>query len=630
MSLATTSTASPESPISTLTELSRSGRLTAEYPRVRGLLAGLPESALPQAGRLLGRLDPDEVLRQHPTVKSVKVAVTGHGTLAPLIPVLTAEAARHGLVLRSVLGDFDSYIPELANPASKLYTAGADLVLCVLDPAVVFDEVPLPWDPEDVRRAAESKLDLIEQLVTRFGATSQGSLVLNTMPLLRHFTGQLVDYRSRARLGVIWREANARLLSLPERHPSAVVVDMEPLVASGVPASDARMSVYAKAHLTPEVLAEYAREIGHLARQKAGFTKKCLVVDLDGTLWGGLLGEDGLEGIEVGEGYRGDAFLAFQRVIKQIQSQGVLLAAVSKNEPEIVDRALREHPRMALREEDFVQVIANWQPKHENLVALAERLGLSTDSFVFADDSPYERGLVRGELPGVAVVDVDDEPALHVGKLLRDGWFDSWEVTAEDRTRTQSYRAEQVRRGFLESFTAAEDYLHALGLSVRLSRATEQEVPRISQLTLRTNQFNLTTRRLQPSEIRELIKDPSVLVLSIHASDRFGDNGLVGAVFLRHAEDAVHIDNFLLSCRVFSRGIEQACLVRILRYSRTIDARAVFASYRPTAKNRGVSDFYPRYGFAALAGDGSGTLLFRHLLAEIPAEPPYVRLIESI
>lgn len=615
--------------LSTLLELSRQDRLAAEYPRVRELLEGLPDEALLQAGRLLARVDPDQVRREHPELRTITVAVTGHGTLAPLVPALTAEAARHGLILRPVLCAFNSYISDLSDPSSRLYAAAPDLVACLLDAAVVFDEVPLPWGPDDVRRVAEEKLNLIEQLVTRFEATSQGTLVLNTMPLLRQFAAQLVDYRSRARLGRVWREVNARLLSLAERHRAVVVIDMEPVIAAGVAASDLRLSVYAKAHFTPEALAGYAREIGHLARQTAGYTRKCLVVDLDGTLWGGVLGDDGVEGIEVGEGYRGEAFLAFQRVVKQIESQGVLLAAVSKNEPEIVGRALRDHPRMVLREEDFVHVIANWQPKHENLLMLAKRLGLGIDSFVFVDDSPSERGLIRHELPAVAVVDVDGEPSLHVEKLLRDGWFDARELTAEDRVRTQSYRAEQARQSFLETFSSAEDYLKALGVSVRLSRAAEPEIARISQLTLRTNQFNLTTRRLQPPEVRELIDDPCALVLAIASSDRFGDNGLVGAVFLRRTEGAVHIDNFLLSCRVFSRGIEQACLARILRYSRSTGAEAVFATYRRTPKNHLVADFYPRHGFAVLVDDGD-TTTFRHALADMLAEPAHVRLAESL
>jgi FkbH-like protein len=618
-----------------LAELSRAGRLVAEYPRVRGLLSRLPDAALLRAGRLLARLDPDEIQRENAAVPSVTVAITGHGTLAALVPALTAELARHGLLLRPVLADFDSYVLELGRPSSTLRTAGADLVLCVLDPTVIFDEVSVPWGPEDVERAAAARLGLIGQLAAQFTAAGQGTLVLNTVPLLRRFAGQLVDSRSRARLGAVWREANAGLLRLADDHPGVVVLDLEPVIADGVAVSDIRLSIYAKAHLTADLLAGYAREVGHLARQLRGLTRKCLVLDLDNTLWGGVLGDDGVEGIEVGDSYRGEAFLALQRVVKQLGSQGVLLTAVSKNDPELVARALREHPRLALREPDFVAVIANWQPKPDNLSALATDLGLGVDSFVFLDDSDYERDLVRRQLPAVTVVDIDDEPALHLERLLRDGWFDTPEVTAEDRARTSMYRAETARKGFLDSFDSVEDYLRELGVGVILRQAAGPEAPRLSQLTLRTNQFNLTTRRLTPAQVTALIDDPAALVLSIRASDRFGDNGLVGAVFLRPAGELLDIENFLLSCRVFGRGVEQAALAWVLGHARATGARSVSACYQPSGKNHGVADFYPRHGFVSLAreeaalegtGPGETTVTFRHDLAEALSPPRHVNL----
>ncbi len=618
-----------DSPADVLLALSRSGRLGAEYPLVRSLVSALSGPELLRAGRLLARLDPAEVVRQHPAVPSVRIAVTGHGTLSALIPALTAELARHGMVLRPFLADFDSYVFDLSNPASSLHAERADLVLCVLDSTVVFDEVPVPWSPEDVERAFAAKLRLLGQLATTFESACRGTLVLNTMPLLRRFSGQLVDTRSRARLGAVWRQANAQLLRLPDLHRSVVVVDLEPIMADGVAASDVRLSVYAKAHMSPDLLAGYAHEVGHLARQTSGFTKKCLVLDLDNTLWGGVLGEDGIEGIEVGDGYRGEAFLAMQRVVKQIGSQGVLVAAISKNDQELVGQALNEHPRMAVREEDFVQIIANWQPKHDNLAALAETLGLAADSLVFVDDSTYECQLVRRELPGVAVVNVDDEPALHVKKLLHDGWFDVRELTAEDRVRASRYRGELARKTFLDGFDSLEDYLRELDVSVHLEQAAERDVMRISQLTLRTNQFNLTTQRLQPNEVRQLIEDAAAQVLAIHASDRFGDNGLVGAIFTRHESDLLHIDNFLLSCRAFSRGIEQASLSRVLQRARASGFRAVLATYRPSTKNHGVADFYPRHGFVSTASHET-TITFRHDLAQIASAPAYVRVNESL
>jgi FkbH-like protein len=628
-----------ESPTDVLLELSRSGQLAARYPEVSTLTAGLTGDALARAGRLLAALDPDEVLRAHPRTPALTVALTGHGTLSPLVPPLTAELARHGIVMRRFVGTFDSFVFDLGDPGSDLYTARPDLVLLVLDPMMVFDEVPVPWQPDDVQRVLADKLTLVRRLVEQFQATAgRATLVLNTVPLPTRFTAQLVDYRSRAQLGVAWREANAELLRLCGTTRGVVVVDLGPLVCEGIPASDTRLSVYAKAHLSTELLARYAREIGHLARGLVGRTRKALALDLDGTLWGGVLGDDGVDGIEVDGSYRGEAFRAFQRVLKQLGSQGVLLAAVSKNDVEAVCTALRDKAGMVLREADFVRVVANWRPKHDNLVELAAALNLGLDSIVFVDDSRFECGLVRQELPQVAVVPVDGEPALHVQKLLRDGWFDVREVTAEDRTRVELYQQEQARNAFLDRFTSVEEYLRELSVSVRLGPAEEADVPRISQLTLRTNQFNLTTRRLQPEEVRAALAEPGVRVFTIRSGDRFGDNGLVGVVFTRRVDDLVSIDNFLLSCRVFSRGIEQACLGAVLRQAERAGARAVVGHYRPSAKNGMVRDLYPRYGFTPVpsegrddeggADDDSGAVAFRHDLTAVVTTPEHIQLTE--
>lgn len=626
---AVVSTGTPPPPIRELATMNREGRLAAEYPRVSALLADLPAPELARAGHLLSRVDPAAVQRLHPDVPAMTVAVTGHGTVAPLLPALTAELGRHGLLLRPFVSSFDSYVFDLSNPDSALYQADPDIVSCLLDPMVVADELPTPWRPSDVEEVLERKVELLARLAGQFGTACRGTLVLNTLPLPRALAAQLVDYRSRARLGAVWREANAQLLRLAGEHGGTIVLDLDPLLADGVPASDARLSRYAKAHLSPDLLAGYAREIGHLARHLTGRTKKCLVLDLDGTVWGGVVGEDGAAGIEVGTGYHGEAFHAFQRVVKQVGSQGVLVAAVSKNDPEPVRQALREHPDMALREDDFVRVTANWRPKHHNLTELAADLNIGVDSFVFADDSPYECGLVRRELPGTAVLWLDDEPALHVEKLLRDGWFDTRELTAEDTARPARYRHEATRAEFSRGFDTIGDYLRELRVRVRLQRVCEPEVGRVSQLTLRTNQFNLTGRRLQPADVRAFAGDPAVLTLAIHAGDRFGDSGIVGAVLAYRDTDVLRIDDFVLSCRAFARGIEQACLAALLEHARETGAGAVLGAYRRTARNGIVADLYPRHGFTPVADDGA-TATFRHDLAEIMPVPPHVQLTNGL
>ncbi|MGN2638360.1 HAD-IIIC family phosphatase [Nocardia takedensis] len=612
----------------TLRDLHRTGDLIEHYRRVPALLAELSPEDLSRAGHVLAALDPDDILRAHLGLPAVRVAIIGHGTLGLLTPAVTAEFGRHGIVPRIRLGAFDGYVFELADPHSLVYADAPDLVLCVLDPMIVLDELPVPWTPDDVAEVLRRKLDQLTVLARQFAERGGATLVFNTIPLPRTLTAQVLDRRARARLGVLWREANARLLALAEDLAAVVVIDLDPLLSEGIAATEARLSVYAKAHLSGELLAAYAREIGHLARETLGRTKKVLALDLDETVWGGVLLEDGIDGIEVADTPRGEAFQAFQRVAKQLGSQGVLLAAVSKNDPEAVRAVLTEHPAMVLRDNDFVRISANWRPKPDNLRELADAVNVGADSFVFVDDSPSERGMVRRALPEVAVVAVD-EPALHVSALLRDGWFDVRELTAEDRTRPAEYRAEVERADFLHTFDSIEDYLRELEVRVTVAAATPAQVGRLSQLTLRTNQFNLTTVRLQQPEILAMLEDPDRLVLVVRSADRFGDNGTVGAVFYRVDGQTGRIENFVLSCRVFSRGIEQAVLSTLLRHAHAHGVTEVTGTHRPTAKNSVVAGLYPKYGFTGPIPGADGAATFRHPLRDIVGVPGHIELIEE-
>jgi FkbH-like protein len=220
---------------------------------------------------------------------------------------------------------------------------------------------------------------------------------------------------------------------------------------------------------------------------------------------------------------------------------------------------------------------------------------------------------------------LDDEPALHIEKLLRDGWFDTRELTTEDTARPARYREQVARADFSRGFDTLADYLHGLQIGVHLDPVGEPHVTRVSQLTLRTNQFNLAGRRLQPPQVRALTEDPYGLAVAIHTTDRFGDSGLVGAILARLAAGVLHIEDFVLSCRVFARGIEQACLAALLEHARATGARAVHGTYRRTGRNGIVADFYPRHGFGLVGDDGS-TATFRHDLTDISPAPAYIRL----
>ncbi|MEV8433954.1 HAD-IIIC family phosphatase [Streptomyces sp. HUAS 31] len=612
--------------LGTLRALHRAGTLATEYGRVRTLLARMPATDLSAAGQLLARLDAKEVCR-HADVPVVTVTVTGHSTVAPLLAPLTAELARHGMLLEAKVAPYGSYLQDLMRPA----TAGEEqpqLTLCLLDAHTVFDDVTVPWRVKDVEAAARARLSLVAGAVRTHQKAGRGLLVLNTVPLHRRYTHQLVDLRSRARLGAVWRDFNLGLLSLAELHPGVVVVDLDPLVAEGVPACDPRSAQYARARLSDALLAAYAREAAHVVRARLGRTRKCLVLDLDGTLWGGVLGEDGPGGVDLGSGLRGEAFQEFQRVLGQLGAQGVLLAVSSKNDTDAVRETLRTHPAMVLREDDFVRVNANWKAKHDNLRDIADRLGLGLDSFVFVDDSLFECGLVAEQLPEVAVVRVDEEPALHPSALLADGWFDLFELTEADLERAGRYRTEALRQEFREDFGSYRDYLEGLGLEVLLRPPDESEIARVSQLTLRTNQFHLVTERLQVPQVSARMERPGLHVIAVRARDRFGDHGLVGALFLRRDAEVLCIDNFVLSCRVFSRGIESACVTAVLEFARDTGAGAVTGRYRPTPRNAAFASFYAEHGFAVTGTDPEhpDAVTFRHDLGDITPAPAHLRL----
>ncbi len=617
-------------PLAALQALARAKSLAARYPEVAPLLAEIvrgenAEAALVKAGRALAKVAPGAIVEANPGTPVVRVAVAGHSTVAAVVPPLTAELARHGLVLDITLGDFDGYLRELQEGDSPLYGEGVNLALVILDQQAVFDELPEVWRVEDLETCARAKLAQLDRLAERFTGQSTATLVLNTLPLQRVHTHQLVDLQSRAALGIAWREFNAGLLRLAAKHKRVAVVDLDPLVAAGGPVSDPRLASYAKAHLGDELLGRYARDVAHLARAVRGLTKKVLVLDLDNTLWDGVLGDDGADGIEMATTYRGEAFGNFQRVAKQIGSQGVLLAVSSKNDQEPVEEVLRTHPDMVLKDTDFVRVNANWNPKDANLRDIAAKLNLGVDSFVFADDSPFETGLVAAGLPEVAVVRLDEEPALHIARLLADGWFDVLELTAEDRGRAALYRTDAARQDLLADSENYGEYLANLGVWLKVAPVTEAEVARVSQLSLRSNQCNLTTLRLQPEDVRAMSQNPDDLVLYMRSGDKFGDNGLIGALFITRHAGGLTIDNYIMSCRVLSRGIEQGAIGALLAHAKQAGLGPVRASYRPTKKNHRVRDFWSSFGFER-AGGSDQAPDYSHDLAALPEIPGHLRL----
>lgn len=342
-----------------------------------------------------------------------------------------------------------------------------------------------------------------------------------------------------------------------------------------------------------------AKEIASLWRAYQGARKKVLVLDLDNTLWGGVIGEDGVDGIILGRDHMGAAYRAFQWHCKELKEQGILLAVASKNNIDDALEGINTHPDMLLREQDFVAIKANWNPKPENIALLATELNLGLDSFVFVDDNPVEREAVKQALPGVLVPDFPEQPAKldSFALSLAKEFFPVLRLTGEDKVKTQAYRAEGERVSIKKQFATLSEYLCSLNMTLTISTVAEAGVHRVAQLTQKTNQFNLTTRRYTEADIRQKINAPEWKIWLGSLEDRFGQLGQIALCMVKIEKDTACIDTFLMSCRTMGRGVENAFLATIERLLFEDGVAQVAASYIPTPKNTPVKNFWDECGY---------------------------------
>ncbi|HEY6876653.1 MAG TPA: HAD-IIIC family phosphatase, partial [Polyangiales bacterium] len=421
--------------------------------------------------------------------------------------------------------------------------------------------------------------------------------VLTTIPLHPLRRDRLIDYRSKARIGAAFARMNAELLALASKRRTVVLDASELGERAGAIFCDARMRHTASQVYATAYLRAYAEELARIARADLGLAKKVLALDLDNTLWGGVIGDDGVGGIKLGGAYPGTAHLELQTLARDLSRQGVLLTVCSKNEDAIAREAIAMHPEMALGIDAFSMITANWEPKPGNLVAQAERLNLGIDAFVFVDDNPVERGLMREQAPRVSTLEVAREPSAYAQQLAAAGYFNQLELTDEDRARTEQYRAQAQREELSRSAGSLDDYLRGLGQQLWLEPLSTFNAGRIVQLFGKTNQFNLTGRRYGEGELDARIQDGSGWVIAARLSDRFGDNGLIGALTLLRNDDAWAIENFVLSCRVFSRQVEQTILSLVLNAARDKGVARVTGRFVESPKNKKFARFFADAGF---------------------------------
>ena len=419
------------------------------------------------------------------------------------------------------------------------------------------------------------------------------------------------------------RDLNAALQdAMPE---GAYFVDLDAVSGTLGRAAfyDMRRYYWTKQPFSEAGTVELARHLWAGARALTTGPKKVLVLDLDNTLWGGVVGETGAHGVGLGESPEGEAFRAFQRHAKELANRGILLAIASKNNPADAREPFEVNDAMHLKLDQIAAFEASWEPKGLTIARIAETLSLGLDSFVFFDDNPAEGEQVRQALPDVEVVDVPEEPAEFV-RILQSGlWFETAGLTEADRERAGQYTVERQRRELQQNFGSLDDYLRSLEMTAEVRPIDEAEMPRVVQLLAKTNQFNLTTRRHTQADVARILADPRSIGLTVRVRDKFGDYGLV-AVMIGVPDgdgaDAVRIDTWLMSCRVIGRTVEQFTLRRLLERAMALGYRRAVGEFLPTKKNELVADLYDRLGFAREGEAAEGGV--RYVLDLGRAEPP--------
>jgi FkbH-like protein len=599
-----------------------------EYPRALGLMRQLFNEA-PTPANAQFVLKQAAPIREHLAPVPCRLAILRSFTVEPVVPILRALALFHGIDLIVHVGAFNAYSTELLDSDSDLYGFSPDVVILATQARDVLPELWNNDSPaaEDTEALAARAGEDIESLIGSLRSRSNAHLILNTLEMPIFPSAGILDSQRDSGQSEAIRTVNRHIQEATAKHLGVYVLDYDALIArfGRLNWGDESKWLTMRMPLAADSFAHLASEYIRFLLPLCGRVCKALLIDLDNTIWGGVIGEDGLDGIKLGAEYPGNAYLEVQRAILDLHRRGIILAICSKNNPEDALEVFKQHDAMLLRLDHFAATRINWKSKAENIRELASELNIGIDALAFLDDNPLEREEVRMLLPEVHVIDLPAGPAHFAAALRNTPVFERLARSREDRERGTYYLAERQRAQLQGSAVALDDYYRSLGMVVEIGAVTSRTIARVAQLTQKTNQFNLTTRRYSEQEIAIKAADARWRVDALTASDRFGDYGLVGVAITNRNGDACEIDSFLLSCRVIGRSVETALLSYVAREAASSGMRSLRGWYLPTRKNAPSKDFYPKHGFKMI-NENDGKLLFEYDLSKELGWPDWIEL----
>lgn len=574
-------------------------------------------------------------LRTQLTLTPLRVDVERSFTVEPAVVVLRAKGYLHGFDLDVRVGGFDAVASEMLDPSSALYARNGHVAIIAVQTRSIAPDL---WNdftsltPEQVNAAVARVCDQYRSWIQAFRSRSTAHLLVHMLATPAYPSTGLVDVAGVPTQREAIARINANLREIAAATSGVHLLDYDNLVArhGQLNWEDPVRWATLRMPLTAESIVHLADEWLRYLHPISGRVAKVLVCDLDNTLWGGVLGEEGLGGIKLGGEHPGSAYCSLQRAILDLYHRGIILAVSSKNDHAEALAALSQHPGMILRPEHFAAMRVNWNDKATSLREIAAELNVGTDAIAFIDDNPHERQWIRSQMPEVWVIDLPSEPALYERTLREQPVFERLALTEEDRRRGAMYAEQRQRTELQQGCQTLEDYYRSLGLVVQIEPVGPETLERAAQLIGKTNQFNLTGKRFSTQELAALADRPDAVVLIARVRDRFGDNGIIGVMVGCITEDrSFHIEAFVMSCRVIGRTVETAMLAGLCEHIAARGARILNGLFVPTAKNAPARDFYARQGFVAADETGGESRWQLDLSRGIPACPPWIQLLIS-
>ena len=609
-------------------------------PAIRGLYdlaarAGRPE----EASQWLTRLA--EADSSYPTIsyvhkerqklpagqgRAVRIALLSSYVLDWLIPYLDLESRKAGLNPEFYLAPFNQYSQQVLNPKSDLYQFKPDVVFLALGLEDICPQIGAGAKTEELAQVQSDIVGQVLGLVREIEAHSGALTVVHSFAVLGR-DGQGILQNRLANSFSKWLDGlNDELAGELRKHERSFLMPLDAVIGwvGRERSHHAKLWYMASMRIAEASLPELARYSMRYVKALKGLTRKCVVLDLDGTLWGGIVGEVGTEGVALGPTAPGIEYADFQRALLGLTRRGILLAVCSKNNPDDALPVIRAHPHMVLREEHFAAMRINWKNKAENIREIAAELNIGVDSLVFIDDNPNERELIRQMLPEVLTVDLPRDPSLY-RRILEDMTdFDLLALTKDDEMRTAQYQANAKRQAAKGSAASLDEYLHSLEIQVAVDLVRRDALNRVVQLFNKTNQFNLTTKRYQAADVTRFMESDEYRIYSLHVVDRFSDHGLVGTAVVRKQREEWHIDSLLMSCRVMGLGVETAFLERIYSDAMSEQAVRLVGEYVQTRKNQMVKEFYAQHGFSLSKEEGGRQEWKLDMAATLITKPSWI------